>query len=74
LRTASEGAGDPSVMLEDEIFGSGIIFVGDGAGRQDELLLRFEGVGGGNKIGGQTARKKVARRAGSEQKQRETEN
>jgi hypothetical protein len=48
-------------MLEHEIFGSEIVFVGDDSGLQDELLRCSERVGGGDQIGRKAAAEKVAR-------------
>jgi len=48
------------VMLEHERFGSEVVLVGDDAGLERELLRSFEGIGGGEKVGGEAAGEVVA--------------
>ena len=54
------------MMLEDESFGGDVALVGDDADLQCELLLRAEGVGGGDEVGGESAGEEVARRTADE--------
>ena len=41
------------MLLKDEIFGRGVVFVGDDSGLKGELLRGAEGIGGGDEIGGE---------------------
>jgi len=45
-RAGGGGGGDPSVTLQDQVFGGKIILVGDDAGTKNKLLLGVEGLGG----------------------------
>ena len=57
------------MVLKNEIFGRGIVLVGDDSRLQNEWLRRFEFAGSQDEIGSQTAREDVARRAACEKQQ-----
>ena len=57
------------MLLKNQIFGGDVVLVGDDSGLQGELLRSFEGVGGGDEVGGEAAGEEVARRTGGEEKE-----
>ena len=61
-RAAGGARRDPAVLLKHEIVGRNKIFVGNDSRLQGKLAGRLECVGGGDEIGGETAREEVARR------------
>ena len=63
------GGGDPAVLLQHQIFGRDVVFVGDDASLQRELLRSLEGIGGRDEIGGEAACEEVARRTGGEERE-----
>ena len=68
-RAGGVGAGNPAVMLQQEIAGREVVLVGDDAGTQLKLLLGSESIGTRDQISGKTASEKVAGRTGWEKEQ-----
>ena len=58
-------------MLQDEVFGRDVVFVGNDSCLDRELLWRLERGGSGDEVSGETTRQKVARRAGYEKEHAE---
>ena len=70
-RTGSGAGGDPAMVLQDQVFGSQIVFVGDYSSLQSELLRGFERVGSGNQIGCEPAGEDIARRTRDQKRRAE---